>query len=110
MKTAKRKRRPRPGRLKGKALEQLRRDCFERDGYQCRHIVFDMNVELSLYELFGIGPDVQRTMRCGIPVTWESGHMAHIKSRGAGGIDTLDNVVTKCAHCHLIKEHTLGQK
>jgi hypothetical protein len=30
----------RPGRLKGKALEQLRRECFDRDGYKCHGFRF----------------------------------------------------------------------
>src|ERR1700677_4667256 len=47
-------------RLRGKKLEQLRRDCFERDGYRCM-------------------------CGCKQPVTWEDGDMAHIVSRGAGG-------------------------
>ena len=32
------------------------------------------------------------------------GHVAHIKSRGSGGGDTLDNVKWKCWDCHT-KEH-----
>lgn len=43
-------------------------------------------------------------------VTWDSGHMAHIVGRGRGGPDTLENCVTKCAHCHLVLEHMQGGK
>ncbi len=30
--------------------------------------------------------------------------MAHIKSRGAGGSDVIENVKTKCHECHM-REH-----
>ena len=33
------------------------------------------------------------------------GHVAHIKSYGAGGGDTMDNVKWKCNHCHIEIEH-----
>ena len=66
-------------RLKGKDMEALRRACFERDNYIC--------------------------VQCGNPVSWQSGHMAHIKSHGSGGSDILENVKTKCQHCHIILEH-----
>ncbi len=65
-------------RLKGDALAALRRECFTRDNWRC--------------------------VDCGKPVSWVSGHMAHIQSRGAGGSDVIDNVLTKCADCHW-KEH-----
>lgn len=34
--------------------------------------------------------------------------LAHVISRGAGGPDTLENTLTKCAKCHG-KEHTEGR-
>ena len=61
-------------RLKGAALTKLRRDCFERDKRYCRD--------------------------CGRRVYWDTFEMAHVVSRGRGGDDTLDNVVTKCPVCH----------
>lgn len=66
-------------RLKGDALTALRLACFERDNYRCTD--------------------------CGRPTTWGLGHMAHIVGRGRGGSDTLSNVTTKCAVCHLEREH-----
>ena len=33
------------------------------------------------------------------------GHVSHIKSYGAGGGDTMDNVKWKCYQCHIVKEH-----
>jgi 5-methylcytosine-specific restriction endonuclease McrA len=90
----KRRAKPRPGRLTGKALEQLRRDCFERDTYQCRH-----QTESE---------DGMWMVSCLNKVTWESGHMAYIVSRGRGGKDELPNVVTKCAGCHIGIEHSYG--
>jgi 5-methylcytosine-specific restriction endonuclease McrA len=83
-----------PVRLTGKALEDLRRHCFARDGFRCQHHIAQC------------GPFYQP---CRKLVTWESGHMAYIKSRGAGGGDTLDNVITKCAECHIGREHTKGE-
>ena len=61
-------------RLRGDALAALRRQCFVRDGWACTV--------------------------CLCPISWASGHMAHIKSRGAGGSDVLTNLVTKCGDCH----------
>lgn len=75
---------PHTTRLKGKAMEQLRRECFERDKGICQV--------------------------CGKYASWEQGHMAHVKSRGAGGGDTLDNVKWKCPYCHICKEHGKGEK
>jgi hypothetical protein len=71
-------------RLKGKALERLRRDCFERDGWKC-------------------------TCGCERGVSWATGHMAHIQSRGAGGSDMLENVRTMTGECHAIS-HNCGGK
>ena len=76
-------------RLTGKALEVLRRDCFERDKGVCQE--------------------------CGIALLWEprfngdrqAYDMAHIQSRGAGGSDILDNVRSLCHSCHM-KEHNCG--
>lgn len=87
---------PRPGRLKGKDMETLRRDCFERDGYRCQHRTYLSLMGGELWEV------------CMKPVTWETGHMAHIVSRGRGGKDELSNVLTKCAECHMIREHHEG--
>lgn len=73
---------PRQGRLKGKALRNLREACFERDGYKCRE--------------------------CHRSVLWFSGHMAHIKAKRRHG-DSLENVRTLCGECHA-KEHNAGGK
>lgn len=89
---------PRPGRLDAKGMEALRRKVFERDGYRCQHkIVIPIPDNLE-----GI---ISIWVRCGKHVTWESGHLAHIVSRGRGGHDTPENTVCKCAHCHLVLEH-----
>ncbi len=76
-------------RLYGKDMETLRRLVFERDGYQCQW------------------------KDCGAVVGWDgprAGHLAHIKSRGAGGSDTLENTRCLCFIHHIISEHTLGEK
>lgn len=84
----------RPGRLKGEAMTELRMQCFDRDVYCCQHML--------KYE------DGTDMARCGWGITWESGHMAHIVSRGRGGKDELSNVITKCAQHHMIVEHSYG--
>jgi 5-methylcytosine-specific restriction endonuclease McrA len=93
--TPPRKRKPRSGevtvgktgrvRLRGKALESLRRACFEHDRYRC-----------------------QCNPTCGVAVTWESGDMAHIVSRGAGGSDVLSNVKTMLHEHHLASHNCDG--
>ena len=78
----------RPGRLKGKDLEDLREACWKRDLGKCRI--------------------------CG-SFTWfhahhewnHSYHMAHIKAKRMGG-DSLENVRTLCGQCHR-KEHAYGK-
>jgi 5-methylcytosine-specific restriction endonuclease McrA len=96
-----RRRKPGPGRLKGEALEALRRACFERDGYQCQQVLREEPMP-------GFEADLVSVFRCWKRVTWESGHMAHIVSRGRGGKDELSNVKTKCAECHIGIEHSYG--
>ena len=96
-----RRRKPRPGRLNGADMEALRRACFERDGYQCQQV-------LRKWPTPGFEADLVSVFRCWKSVTWESGHMAHIVSRGRGGKDELSNVTTKCAECHIGIEHSYG--
>lgn len=76
-------------RLKGDDLERLRTRCYERDEKRC----VDCNKWLRFERDY---PD--------------SMHMAHVKGRGAGGSDTLENVLTKCFDCHIQKEHNAGGK
>lgn len=90
---------PRPGRLKGRALQELRLACFERDGYRCQG------------EFFALTSMGRKMVRCDEGVIWESGfvssgHMAHIQAKRRGG-DALDNVRTLCGDCHR-KEHAYG--
>lgn len=70
-------------RRNGKDMAQLRQEVFERDKFRC--------------------------CDCGKLVSWDSGHLAHIKSRGAGGSDVELNLRTLCALCHA-KEHNAGGK
>jgi 5-methylcytosine-specific restriction endonuclease McrA len=74
-------------RLKGKALEALRLDCFRLDRWFCRECgrrVFSISYELP-----------------------SSAHMAHIRNKRMWG-DTLENVRTLCGDCHR-KEHAYGK-
>ena len=92
-----RKRKPRDGdetigktgriRLRGKKLEALRRERFEKDRYRCQWDGCGKLVEWS-------GPN--------------AGHLAHIQSRGAGGSDTLENTRTLCGFHHMY-EHQHGR-
>jgi len=79
---------PRPGRLKGQKLLELRAECYRRD--------------------FGV------CQECGRPTDWDadqerdnSYHMAHIKAKRIG-LDMLENVRTLCGFCHR-REHLWGK-
>lgn len=68
--------------------EAIRRIVFERDNYRC--------CECEARVIWESG-------------YWESGHLAHIKSRGAGGKWILDNLRTLCMRCHMA-EHNGGYR
>lgn len=74
-------------RLCGDAMEQLRWRVYRRDGGRCT--ACDKPVPL-----YGS--------------VFTRGHLAHIKSRGAGGSDTAENTRLRCFHCHIELEHTKG--
>jgi 5-methylcytosine-specific restriction endonuclease McrA len=76
-----------PIRLKGKALKALRESAYQRDLGRC----VKCDKPLPLY-----GDIFTRA------------HLSHIKSRGAGGGDTLENTQIKCYQCHIVKEHCKG--
>jgi 5-methylcytosine-specific restriction endonuclease McrA len=85
---------PKTIRLKGKALQKLKLQAYERDCGCC--VVCGVWLPLLDYEgQFNI---------------YTCAHMAHKKSKGSGGSDNLDNVEIKCFHCHNILEHTKGIK
>ena len=75
-------------RLKGDAMLKLRLDMWDRDTGRC--------------------------CDCGEQVSWfdtgeRTGEMAHIRSRGANGSDTLENVRLLCRRCHR-NSHNCGGK
>jgi len=82
------RRKPRPGRLKGKALGNLREQCWERDKGICGGGLTHNGKPLG----------------CGLPVNPNDWHMAHITAKRIGG-DHLGNVVVKHPYCHLVLEH-----
>jgi 5-methylcytosine-specific restriction endonuclease McrA len=61
-------------RLDGDDRKALRLRVFKRDNFRCA--------------------------RCGVPVTWATGEMAHIIGRGRGGSDTDANCECCCRRCH----------
>jgi 5-methylcytosine-specific restriction endonuclease McrA len=89
-------------RLYGKDLEQLRRDCFERDKWHCRmcgrRVAWSHGISCFADE------DWAWSNSLGLPI----GQMAHIRTKRNNG-DTLDNVRTLCSDCHG-KEHNAGGK
>lgn len=44
--------------------------------------------------------DKQRCQECGRALEWSECEMDHIRSRGRGGDDHLDNLQTLCPPCH----------
>lgn len=58
------------------AVEEIRRQVFDNDDYQCRH--------------------------CGELVTWKTGHLDEIIPRGKGGEVSVRNGQTLCAKCHIV--------
>lgn len=68
-------------RLSGKDLGELRKACLKRDKSKCREC----------------GDSVSDSFPAWHP---KKAHMAHIKSRGAGGADVIGNVRTLCGECH----------
>ena len=78
-----------PIRLKGKAYTKFRLEVCEAHHWRC-----------DKCHLFT--PPVDRD---GVFDVFTCGHVSHIKSRGAGGGDTLDNVGWECYDCHIVKKH-----
>jgi hypothetical protein len=70
-------------RLTGNDLGELRRQCYDRDKGRCVRCCRHLRYEAGY---------------------WDSMHMAHVKAKRNHG-DTLENVQTKCLHCHLVQEH-----
>ena len=76
---------PRPGRLDADGMTKLRMQRFGMDDFRCQHVTSH-----------GLA-----FVKCMAQVTWLTGHLAHIKSRGAGGHDTIENTYTCCAEHHM---------
>lgn len=78
-------------RLSGLAMERLREERYRLDRGRCTWT--GCGVWLPLY-----GSVFNRA------------HLAHIKSRGAGGGDTIENTRIRCYTHHIESEHTKGLK
>jgi hypothetical protein len=94
--------------LFGDDIEQLRREVFERDGYRCTGVRQWPCPECGGNGCEDCEGDGYIPVRCDVPVTWETGHMHHIRRRGHGksglGDDSPQNCITHCELCHR-KEH-----
>jgi 5-methylcytosine-specific restriction endonuclease McrA len=73
----------RPGRLKGKAMTELRREVY--------------------YKAMGLC-ELRESKDCLGWAGWFTGHMHHIKHRSLGGKDELSNLLWACPPCHA-EEH-----
>lgn len=82
-----RRKKPRPGRLQGVELADLRLSCWLRDDGVCKK---------CSCQAF---PDLPHTSP-------NSYHMSHIKAKRIG-LDVLENVETLCGDCHR-KFHNFG--
>ncbi len=94
---------PRTGRLGRHAMKKLREDVFARDGFRCQHLLLHHGRQIVIPG----GAPIDIYYPCHKPVTWETGHLCHIVSRGAGGHDTAENTYCGCADCHL-QFHSYG--
>lgn len=79
---------PKRIKLKGKSMEALRNQVYDRDGGKC--------------------------VRCGRDLIRERGHwwsmqLAHKVGKGAGGDDTPENTESACIQCHIGIEHSWGK-
>lgn len=59
--------------------------------------------------------DQGRCVDCGKPVTekagyWDAMHLMHLRSLGAGGDWSMENLATGCIYCHIGKRHNAGGK
>ena len=77
-----------PIRLKGKAKKDFRIAVGTRAYFHCE--ICGIYAPVDFYGEFDLH---------------YCGHVSHIKSYGAGGGDTMDNVKWKCFSCHIEKEH-----
>ena len=80
------RRKPRPGRLAGAALEALRQACFERDGGKC----VKCGRTLLYWHEWMMHPDRY--------------HMSHKRNKRMFG-DDLNNVEALCSGDHMIGKH-----
>ncbi len=81
------------------ALFEDERSYVTHDGQQ---FLFGVDMRNRRQEVFD--RDKGRCQGCRKPVGWQSGHMHHVKHRGRGGSDDLENLAWACPDCHA-KEH-----
>lgn len=80
-------------RLKGKAKTAFRIALYDREGGLCQgcHKYAPLYYDGTYFH------------------PYYCGHVSHIKSRGAGGADTMDNVMWHCFNCHRDWEDHTGR-
>jgi hypothetical protein len=80
-------------RLKGRAYTKFRREVHDRAGGHCERC--GRYAPLLVDGVFDV---------------FTCGHVAHKRSVGAGGSDTMDNVRWECYNCHIGLEHIKGDR
>ncbi len=84
-------------RLKGQRLQYQRQQLHDREKGLCQGCKKYFPVTIGDAH----GRQVFDKFRCG--------HRSHIKSRGAGGKDNLDNLMWHCFYCHMDWEDHTGK-
>jgi len=86
---------PKTIRLKGSAYTKFRRQVFLHYGGRCQGCgsYFPLYIKINGKQYFDL---------------YECGHVSHKKSRGAGGEDTIKNVLWHCIGCHIDWENHTG--
>lgn len=88
---------PETKKVRGKRISLQRQELHDREGGLCQGCGKYFPVTIENYK----GNQVFDKFRCG--------HRSHIKSKGAGGPDELDNMLWHCFWCHRAWEDRTGR-
>jgi len=96
-------------------IEEVRKAVFRRSHGVCEmraHLIADLNKLVNSGKIdYSHAQDAMRKVLVGCKgkITLESMHWAHIKSRGAGGPDSVENTLASCDHCHALSHNAFGK-